>query len=183
MEVPVARQKLSGMTPDEITEHKRMLANARKQKQRAKEQEERKMAKAKSILSPNDLEVMQFADDILGIPLHARIPLMAIWQRDNRQKFPIEQVGLGPGDGEDYADFAKRRDRARDLMLTRFYADDHIAREKAALRRKKSEKKEAEEAARLGLTLFEFQKRKKIAAVSKARKARELQRVAEKAAA
>lgn len=175
----MARQKLGGMTPDEIHEHKRKQANARKQKQRAKDKEARKMAKAKAILSPNDPEVITFADDILGIPLSARVPLMAIWQRDNKQKFPVERVGYGPEEGEEYADFAKRCLRARDLMLTRFFADDHISREKAALRRKISEKKEAAEAARLGITVFEFRSQKK----TKARKARELQRVAEKVAA
>lgn len=175
----MARQKLSGMTPDEIKDHKRKQANARKQKQRAKDKEARKMAKAKAILSPNDPEVVQFADDILGFPLSARVPLMATWQKENKQKFPIAKVGLGPNEGEAYADFAKRRDRERDLTLTRFYADDHIAREKARLRRKVSERKEADEAARLGVTVFEFRKRKKITA----KKSRELKRVGESVAA
>lgn len=179
----MGRQKLSGMTPDEIKDHKRKQANSRKQKQRAKDKEARKMAKANAILTPTDPEVVKFADDILCVPLRVRVPFMAKWQRENKQKFPIEQAGLGPNEGEAYADFAKRRDRERDLMLTRFYADDHIARDKARLRRKASEKKEADEAARLGITVFEYQKRKKIAATSKARTARELLRVAEKVAA
>ncbi|SFH22989.1 hypothetical protein [Ensifer sp. OV372] len=179
----MARQKLGGMTPDEIKAHKNEQARLRMEKMRNEQKKERKMAKAKAILSPNDPEVVKFADDILSLPLSARVPLMAIWQRENKQKFPIEQVGLGPDAGEEYADFAKRRDRVRDLMLTRFYADDHIAREKARDRRKKSEKKEADEAARLGLTVFEFQKQKKMTAASKARKARELQRLSEKVAA
>lgn len=179
----MARQKLSGMTPEEFKDHKRKQANARKRKQRANDKEARKMAKAKAILSPGEPEVVRLADDLVSLPLSARVPLMATWQRENKQKFPIEQTGLGPNEGEAYADFAKRRDRERDLMLTRFYADDHIAREKARARRKVSEAKEANEAARLGINVFEYQKRKRIAAASKARTTRELKRVMEKTAA
>ncbi|MCY1375968.1 hypothetical protein D9M68_899480 [compost metagenome] len=116
------------------------------------------------------------------LPLGAKIGLVAAWQREYKQKLPVEPFE-GPKSGESSEDYWSRKNKHRDLELAKMLAFDYFGRQKASERRKKSAKKEADEATRLGITVFEYQKRKKLAAASKARTARELQRVAEKVAA
>ncbi len=179
----MARQNLNGMTPDQVKAHKNEQARLRMEKMRDAQKKEREMAKKTEQLTPNSPEVVEFVDEILGLPLRARVPLMAEWQRHYKQKLPVEQVGLSPASGETYPEFAKRREKERDLMLTRFFADDYIARGKAADRKKAFNAQEAKEAEHLGITVFELQKRRKIAAAAEARKARAVERLAQKQAA
>lgn len=179
----MVRQNLAAMTPDQVKAHKNEQARLRMEKMRDARKKEREMAKKMELLTPNSPEVVEFVEAILTLPLPQRVPRLAAWQRDNKQKLPMEQVGLGPDAGELYEDFAKRRDKERDLMLTRFYADDYFARKKAAGRKKEFNDKEAAEADRLGITVFELQKRRKIAAAAEAKKARAVERLAQKQAA
>ncbi|MBD9493188.1 hypothetical protein [Ensifer sp. ENS01] len=182
----MARQNLSGMTPEERKDHKRKQGNERKRKQRKNEKDEREMAKKKALFTPECPEVVELADGILDLPLTARIPIMAEWQRHYKQKFPLEADGsMRPG--ETHEACTARRRRNRDLALTRFYADDYFARGKARVRKKKFDEKEADEAARLGITVFELQKRKKIGSWKAEKEAsqhsREIDRLARKIAA
>jgi hypothetical protein len=182
----MGRQNLSDMTPDERRDHKRKQANVRKQRQRNTEKKEREMAKKKILLSPDSPEVVELADAIIDLPLTARIPIMAEWQRHYKQKFPIEADGpMSPG--ETHVAYAARRVRNRDLWLTRFYADDYFARDKARVRKRMYDDAEAAEAARLGISVFEHQKAKKLVAWKVAKetsqKTREVERLARDIAA
>lgn len=120
------------------------------------------------------------------MPLRAKVELIAAWQRDYKQKLPVEPFG-GPKPGESSEDYWVRKNRNRDLELAKMLAFDYFGRQKAAKRKKLFNDKEADEAARLGITVFELQKRKKIAAWKAEKEAlqhsREIDRLARKVAA
>lgn len=182
----MARQNLSAMTPEERTAHRRNKANDRKRKQRKNEKDEREMAKKRAMFTPTSPEVVEFVKEIDALPLSAKVELVAHWQREQKQKLPVE-VFVGPKAGESSEDYWTRKNTAGNLGLAKIFAEDHFAAEKSAARKKKFNEGEATEAARLGITVFELQRRKKIAA-SKAKKeaaqkVREVERLERKAAA
>ncbi len=179
----MARQNLSGMTPEERKDHKRKQGNKRKQKQRESEKKEREMAKKKALFFPGSPEVVEFVDGILELPLRAKVELIAAWQREYKQKLPVEPFD-GTKPGESSEDYWVRKNRNRDLELAKMLAFDYFGRQKAANRKKVFNDKEADEAARLGISVFELQKRKKIASWKAEKEAsqhsREIDRLARK---
>lgn len=181
----MARQNLSGLTPEEVKAHKNEQARLRMVKMREKQKEEREMAKKRAMLTPTSPEVVEFVNEIDGLPLAAKVELVAEWQREYKQKLPVE--AFVPNPGETSEDYWSRKNRLRDLELAKMLAVDHFAREKAAVRKRAFNEREAADAAKLGLTVYEFQKRKKIAAWKAkkvaAQEAREVERLARREAA
>lgn len=179
------RQNLSGMTPEERTAHKREQANARKQKQRKEEKDEREMAKKRAMLTTTSPEVVEFVSEVEGLPLSAKVELVAEWQREYKQKLPVEP--FVPVSGESSEDYWSRKNRLRDLELAKILAVDHFANEKAAARKRAFNQREAAQASKLGITVYELQRRRKIAAwkakKEDAQKAREVERLERREAA
>lgn len=173
----MARQDLSGLTPAEVKAHKNEQAKARMAKMRAAKKEEREMAKKKELLTPSSPEVVEFLAMTEGYKLTALVEAVAIWEREYKQRLPIASLS------DDVSPFGPEGLRHRDLSLATILADGFFARQKAKERKKVFDAKETLEAKRQGITVFELQKRRKIAASVKAKKAREVQRLGDKIAA
>lgn len=173
----MGRMNLSGWTPEAKKARAKLQAGARKQKQRAKEKEEREMAKKKELLTPTSPVVVEFLAITEGHKIAALTEAVAIWEREYKQRLPIAPLP------DDVSPFGPEGLRHRDLGIAKMLAHGFFERQKAATRKKAFNAKEAAEAERLGITVFELQKRRKIAASVKAKKAREVQRLADKIAA
>ncbi|MGM4980950.1 hypothetical protein [Rhizobium sp. 11_C7_N12_5] len=141
------------MTPEQRQEHTRLGNNARKRKQRRKEEEN----KVQEPLSP---ELEEFADELLKLRLSAAIEALAEWQAINRKQFPALPVPPRAED-ETWASFHAREERGRKFVLIRLMATDHVSRVGARRRKKRFEENEATEATRLGITVDAYRKRKK----------------------
>ncbi|MDW9447445.1 hypothetical protein GOA58_07040 [Sinorhizobium meliloti] len=178
----MARMNLSGWTPEAKKARKHEQADARKKKQRAKEKEEREMAKKKSLLTSNSPEVVEFVDELRGLKFRAMIEPIAYWEREHKQRLPVDSAVVAIS-GETPGEYQARNEHHRQLCLARFYSPDFYARQQAAERKKKFDLKEAREAKRLGITVFELRKQRKIAAAAEAKKARAVERLAQKQAA
>ncbi|WP_162911159.1 hypothetical protein [Shinella zoogloeoides] len=180
----MGRMNLSGWTPEAIAARKQQQANDRQKRKRAKEKEERDMAKKKEVLTESSPEVVEFVDDLRGLKFVGMIELIAAWERRYKQPFPIgSSVVAIPG--ETHAEYHERFEHHRQMALAKFYSQDFYARQKAKERKKAFDTKEAMEAKRAGISVFELQKRRKIAAAAaaEAKKARQVQRLADKIAA
>jgi hypothetical protein len=173
----MARQDLSGLTPAEVKAHKNKQAKDRMAKMRAAKKEEREMAKKKELLTPTSPDVVEFLAITEGYKLTALVEAVAIWEREYKQRLPIAPLP------EDVSPFGPEGKRHRDIGLAKMLADGFFERQKAAARKKVFDAKQAAEADRFGITVFELQKRRKISASIKAKKAREVQRLADKIAA
>lgn len=173
----MARQNLSGLTPDEVKAHKNKQAKDRMAKMRKARKDERNMAKKKTLLTPTSPEVIEFLALTERFKIAALTEAVAAWEREYKQRLPISPLPA------DVSPFGPEGLRHRDLGLAKMLAHDFYARQKAAARKKVFDAKEANEAKRLGITVFELQKRRKIAAAVEAKKAREVQRLADKEAA
>lgn len=173
----MARQDLSSLTPEEIKAHKNKQAKNRMAKMRAAKKEEREMAKKKELLSPTSPDVLEFLAMTEGYRLTALVEAVAIWEREYNQRLPIAPLP------DDVSSFGPEGLRHRNLWLARMLADGFFDRQKAAARKKVFDAKQAGEAKRLGITVFELQKRREIAASVEAKKARALQQIAAKEAA
>ncbi|KEQ08052.1 hypothetical protein [Pseudorhizobium pelagicum] len=178
----MARMNLSDWTPEAKKARKKMQADERQRRKRQKEKEEREMAKKKDMLTPDSPEVVEFVDELRDLKFRDMIEPIAFWQREKRQRLPLDSSVL-PLPDETPAAYQARYEHHRQLCLAKFYSGDFYARQKAAVRKAQFDAKEASEAKRRGITVFELQKRRKIAAALEAKKARELDRVAQKAAA
>lgn len=182
----MARQNLSGLTPEEVKAHKNEQARLRMEKMRGQRKKDREMAKKSAMLTPTSPEVVEFVDEIEGLPLSAKVELVAHWQREQKQQLPVEPF-LGPISGETSEDYWSRKNKARDLGLAKMLAVDHFASEKAAVRKKRFNEVEAADAAKLGITVYELQQRKKTAAwkakKEATQKAREVERLVRREAA
>lgn len=178
----MARQNLSGLTPAEVKAHKNKQAKARMAKMRAPKKEEREMAKRAALLTSASPDVVEFIAEIDDLPLSAKVELIAAWEREQKQTLPVEPfAGVLPDESSE--DYWRRKLHARDLHLAKALAHDFIGRKKAGSRKSKFNGKQATEAQRLGITVFELQQRRKTAALDVARKQRELERLARKEAA
>lgn len=178
----MARQDLSDLTPAEVKAYKNKQARNRMAKMRAVKKEEREMAKKKELLTENSPEAAEFIDDLRGLKFTDMIELIAAWERRYQQLLPIgSSVVAIPG--ETHAEYHQRFEHHRQMALATFYSQDFYVRQKAKERKKVFDAKEAAEAKRLGITVFDLQKRRKIAAATEAKKAREIQRLASKQAA
>lgn len=173
----MARQDLSGLTPAEVTAHKNKQAKARMAKMRSAKKEEREMAKKKELLTPTSPDVLEFLAITEGLKLGDLTKAVAIWERDHKQRLPLSPLP------DDISPFGPEGLRRRDLGLAVILADGFFARQKAKERKKVFDAKEALEAKRRGITVFELQKRRKIAAAIEAKKARQVQLLADKIAA
>ena len=173
----MARMNLSGWTPEAIKARKHEQADARKKKQRRKDKEVREMAKKKVLLTPASPDVVEFMKLIEGLKLRALVEAVAAWERDYKQPFPLAPLP------ENVSPFGEEGMRHRDLGLAKILAHDFYGREKAADRKKAFDARDAAEANRLGITVFELRKRRKIALAADARKARAVERLARKQAA
>jgi hypothetical protein len=173
----MARQDLSGLTPAEVKAHKNKQAKDRMAKMRAAKKEERKMAKKKALLTPTSPEVVEFLAMTKGHKIAALTEAVAIWEREYKQAFPLAPLS------DDVSPYGPEGMHRRDLGIAVMLADAFFEREKAAARKKKFDAEQAREADRQGITVFELQKRRKIAASVKAKKEREVQRLADKVAA
>lgn len=173
----MGRMNLDGWTPEAKKAREKMLADARKQKQRAKEKEERKMAKKKELLTLTSPAVVEFLAMTEGHKIAALTEAIAVWEREYKQRLPIAPLP------DDLSPFGPEGLRHRDLGIAKILAGSFFERQKAATRKKSFNAKEAAEADRLGITVFELQKRRKIAAAIEAKKARQVQRLANKIAA
>ncbi len=173
----MARQDLSGLTPAEVKAHKNKQAKDRMAKMRAAKKEEREMAKKKELLTPSSPEVVEFLAITEGHKIAALTEAVAIWEREYKQRLPVAPLP------DDVSPFGPEGLRHRDLGIAKMLAHGFFERQKAATRKKAFNAKEAAEAERFGITVFELQKRRKIAASVKAKKAREVQRLADKIAA
>lgn len=173
----MARQDLSGLTPAEVKAHKNKQAKDRMAKMRAAKKEERKMAKKKALLTPTSPEVVEFLAMTKGHKIAALTEAVAAWEREYKQRLPLAPLP------DDVSPFGPEGMRHRDLGLAKMLADGFFEREKAAARKRKFDAEQAREADRQGITVFELQKRRKIAASIKAKKEREVQRLADKVAA
>ncbi|KAB2658802.1 hypothetical protein F9K94_00965 [Brucella tritici] len=158
----MARQNLSGMTPEERADHKRKQAADRKRNQRKKQKEEREMARMRATLTSSSPEVIEFVNEIDDLPFRAKVELIAEWEREFKQKLPVKM--FEPIPGEPSENYWSRKNRIRDLELAKMLASGHLERKKASARKKAFNDSEAEKAAQLGLTVYEYQKRKKVAA-------------------
>ncbi|URK86693.1 hypothetical protein LP421_20855 [Rhizobium sp. RCAM05350] len=90
----------------------------RKQKQREKE----KISQI-AVMTP---ELDEFVDELLSLPLQTASMALAIWQKENHQKFPLlekPEYRLG----EQQPDFAARWTRWQRFLLIRMFAADAIA--------------------------------------------------------
>ncbi|PYE88054.1 hypothetical protein [Phyllobacterium leguminum] len=177
----MARKDLSGLTPAELKTYKNKQARLRMKKMREKEKQKRDLAKTSSILTPTSPDVIEFITEIEMLPLAAKVELVAAWEREYKQQLPVEPVaGMLPG--EAHADYEARNKRHRDLALAQMLAFDFYTREKAAARKKAYEVRQAAEAARLGITVYQLQHRRKIAKWKAEKEAsqrsRELERLA-----
>lgn len=173
----MGRMNLDGWTPEARKAREKMLADARKQKQRAKEKEEREMAKKKALLTSTSPEVVEFLTMTIDYKIAALTEAIAIWEREYQQPLPIAPLP------DDVSPFGPEGLRHRDLGIAKMLADGFFARQKAKERKNAFDAKEAAEAKRQGITVFELQKRRKIAAAIEAKKAREVQRLTDKIAA
>ncbi|AEH79584.1 hypothetical protein SM11_chr2330 [Sinorhizobium meliloti SM11] len=178
----MARQDLSGLTPAEVKAHKNEQARLRMAKMREAKKEEREMAKKKDMLTANSPEVLEFVDELHGLKFRAMIEPIAYWEREHKQRLPVDSAVVAIP-GETPGEYQARNEHHRQLCLARFYSPDFYARQQAAERKKKFDVKEAREAERLGITVFELQKRRKIDAAVAAKKARAMERLAQKEAA
>lgn len=178
----MARQNLSGLTPEEVKAHKNKQAKDRMAKMRKARKDERDMAKKNTLLIPTSPEVTEFLTLTEGFKIAALTEAVAAWEREYKQRLPLEPLADRKPDETTEA-YWTRSNRQRDLSLAKMFASDFYARQKAAARKKEFDAKEAREAKRLGITVFKLQKRRKIAAAVEAKKAREVQRLAEKEAA
>lgn len=173
----MARQNLSGLTPEEVKAHKNKQAKDRMAKMRKARKDERDMAKKKILLTPASPEVVEFLTLTQGFKIAALTEAVAAWEREYKQRLPVSPLPA------DVSPFSPEGLRYRDLGLAKMLAQDFYARQKAAARKKIFDAKEANEAKRLGITVFQLQKRKKIAASVEAKKAHEVQRLSQKEAA
>ena len=142
------------------------------------------MAKKRNTLTHTSPDVVEFIDAIVGLPLAARIELIAEWERMHKQSLPVEPF-TAQKPGESSEDYGARSNRYRDLLLARMLAVDFFKRRAAAARKKTFNDREAAEAARRGITVYELQREKKAAkssAALDAKKVRELDRLARRAA-
>lgn len=178
----MGRMNLSGWTPEAIAARKQQQANDRQKRKRAKEKEERDMAKKKEVLTESSPEVVEIVNFLREWKFKDMIEPIAKWERHHKQALPIgSSVVAIPG--ETYADYHKRFEHHRQMALAKFYSQDFFARQKAKERKNAFDNKEALEAQRAGITVFELQKRRKIAAAADAKKDRQVQRLADKIAA
>lgn len=173
----MARMNLTGWTPEAKHARKKKQADARKKKQRAKEKEERDMAKKKELLTPASPDVVEFMALVEGFKLGALVEAVAAWEREYKQPLPIAPLP------ENVSQYGPEGLRRRDLGLAKMLAYGFYEREKAAKRKKAFDASDAAEAKRLGITVFELRKQRKIAKAVEARKARAVERLAQKQAA
>lgn len=165
----MARQNLSGLTPAEVKAHKNEQAKARMAKMRAPKKKEREMAKKAALLTSTSPNVIEFIAAIDGLPLSAKVELIAAWEREQKQKLPVEPfAGILPGESSE--DYLRRKRHVRDLHLAKMLAHDYHTRKNASHRKRKFNKKQATDAQKLGITVFELQQRRKVAALDEARK-------------
>ncbi|GGB03556.1 hypothetical protein GCM10011491_34660 [Brucella endophytica] len=180
----MARKDLSKFTPAELKAYKNEQARLRMKKMRGKEKQERELAKASSILTPTSPDVIEFVTEIEMLPLAAKVELVAAWEREYKQRLPVEPV-VKRLPGETFEDYQARDKRHRDLVLAKMFAADFYARQKAAARKKAYDARQAAEAARLGITVSQLQYRRKMAAWKAEKEAsqrsRELERLARRA--
>ncbi|RVI38014.1 hypothetical protein [Sinorhizobium meliloti] len=140
------------LTPEEREQHDRNLARKRKQKQRENEERLRIV-----VMTP---ELEEFVDELLSLRLRVASMALAIWQKENRQKFPLlEKPEYRPS--EEQLAFAARWKRWQRFQLIRMFATDAIEREKGRDRKKRFDDSETKKAAELGVTVDAFRKHKR----------------------
>jgi hypothetical protein len=118
------------LTPEERALHVRNLANKRKRKQRENEKILRTI-----VMTP---ELEEFIDELLLERLHIASMALAIWQKVNKQKFPLlAKPEFRPDEGQ--AAFSARQKRWERWGLIRMFATNAIARHQGvSLRRRPS---------------------------------------------
>ncbi|MBB4170432.1 hypothetical protein [Rhizobium sp. BK538] len=145
------RPKLN-LTPEERDLHDRILAKKRKRKQRENEKNLRTI-----VMTP---ELEEFVDELLLERLHIASMALAIWQKENKQKFPLlAKPEFRPDEGQ--AAFSARQKRWERWGLIRMFAANAIARHQGRERKKRFDQTEARTAAELGLTVDAFRKHKR----------------------
>ncbi|WP_454701709.1 hypothetical protein [Agrobacterium burrii] len=142
----MARPKLD-MTCEERKIYDRDGVNKRKRKQREKDS----IAKT-AVLTP---ELEEFVEELILLPLNIASMALAIWQKENRQKFPSL---VKPGEASDC--WAARMKRLRRFLLIRMFAADAIPRDNARARKGRFYSNENEAASELGMTVEAFRKHK-----------------------
>ncbi|NMN71175.1 hypothetical protein AF71_00029950 [Rhizobium sp. 57MFTsu3.2] len=145
------RPKLN-MTIEERRVYDRQEATKRKRKQRENEE------KLRTVVMTPELE--EFVDELVSLRLDVASMALAIWQNENRQKFPLLAKPEYRA-GEEQAAFTARSKRWERWGLIRMFATNAIARYKGRDRKKRFDDKEAKTAAELGMTVDAFRKHKR----------------------
>ncbi|TPM61109.1 hypothetical protein FJ959_07390 [Mesorhizobium sp. B2-2-4] len=163
------RRSLRHMTPDEKAEYVRERERQKKARQRDREKVEGKKMRAESpqakvnwlraALTP---ELEEFIDELVSLELAPASRALAMWERENRQRLeidpPLAVSAMTRGDHEAYMRQAKRWTR---FGLIRIFARDALDRDAANVRQKRYLEKEAKEANALGISIEEYQRRKR----------------------
>lgn len=158
----MGRPKLK-MTPDERSKHLRDGNNRRKQNQRKREAEAKKL---EGQLSSE--EIYELVEMLTAMPLGDASLLLAKLQRSYQKEYGIEIPGLREASFAGYIaeeespeDFNIRTTRAKKLGLIRYFAMDAIPRLKARERNQKFKMKEALEAAELHIDVKTYENQKR----------------------
>lgn len=144
------RQSLKNFSPEQKAARKRQQATDRKRRQRARNE-------AQPIAMSPELE--QFFVELLDHGLSSVIWGLALWERDNKQRFPDLDEPTPDASQEQLQLFKKRKMM---LGLARFYVSSAIKRDSEKKRRTRFLVKEAEEADARGLSVEQFRNHKRL---------------------
>lgn len=149
------------LTPEERLERNRLQVNRRQELKRFREKEEKMNQKVAAEMA-EIAELYELAGELLELPLPAAIEVVATWQRENRRPFPA--LFTGPqADHETSKAYYVRSEKARKFGLIRYMSMEHVKNTGDRRRKATFNKKEAMEAAALGITVDAYRKRKTLA--------------------
>lgn len=160
------RRSLKHLTPDEKAEYVRERERQKKARQRCRQKVEGKKMQAESpqakvnwptaTLTP---ELEEFIDELVKLELAPASRALAMWERENRQRLKIDPPSVAAAiTGADYMRQSKRWTR---FNLIRIFAFDALDRDKQQERQRRYLAKEALEANALGISIEEYQRRKR----------------------
>ncbi|TGU87716.1 hypothetical protein EN794_050500 [Mesorhizobium sp. M00.F.Ca.ET.151.01.1.1] len=180
------RQSLRHMTPDEKAEYVRERERQKKARQRDRQKAEGKKMRAESPQAKSNWprvtltpELEEFIDELVKLDLAPAARALAMWERENRQRLRLDdptapQFTIPSTYAEweahkatweernvEWKAYEAKKKRAQRFALIGIFAVDALDRDAARERNNRYREKEATEANALGISIEEYQRRKR----------------------